>query len=236
MFIPRHSPFVGNIRQQEWTTGIGKLKGDALQHFPPEQRQSSGWPWRVTPFGRSHHSKVAFRRQCAFRGQTSLAGCLWAEWTGWNWNLTPELKRYKVDFIPFNKQPINLQCLHLWFDMFCHCSGQEQLRQTYFRSFSFIRSPISLQICCELKLLSQFAFNLDIDSELISAEELARRAAGMLRKEEEEAEGTAEEMKYGSGGEGGRRKMMEGAREMMIKHHLFSWDLWLSDENKAKKW
>lgn len=69
--------------------------------------------------------------------------------------------------------------------------------------------------------MAQFAFNLDIDSELISAEELARRAVGMRTGTEEEEE---EREEMNGRAEGGQWKMREGARDMLIKHHLFSWE------------
>uniref|UniRef100_A0A914GXD7 Uncharacterized protein n=1 Tax=Globodera rostochiensis TaxID=31243 RepID=A0A914GXD7_GLORO len=47
---------------------------------------------------------------------------------------------------------------------------------------SFVHPPHNRLICCELKLLAQFAFSLDVNSELVSAEELARSAAAGMAK------------------------------------------------------
>jgi hypothetical protein len=51
-----------------------------------------------------------------------------------------------------------------------------------------------VQIKCELRVLSQFAFNLNPDWELPA------------RKEQSQP-------------------LKDGVRDMLVKHHLFSWDL-----------
>ncbi|KAI1732181.1 rab-GTPase-TBC domain-containing protein [Ditylenchus destructor] len=102
---------------------------------------------------------------------------------------------------------LNEQSPHLWFDILCNSNGQDLLRKKYYHSWSFIRSPISKQIKCELRILSQFSFNLNVDSETKSKP--ASKSKNGLR-----------------GHEGGEKQpLKENVRDMLIKHHLFSWDL-----------
>ncbi|KAL3083746.1 hypothetical protein niasHS_008236 [Heterodera schachtii] len=141
---------------------------------------------------------------------------------------------------------LNEQCLHLWFHIFCHQPGQDALRQRHFRQWSFIRSP--------LKLLGQLAFNLDVDSELVSADELlasrtegggATTAAQMLAAKLCVEEMPSSQMmaknaaadngtEINGGGSVGMTTtattttallLRDGVQDMLIKHHLFSWDL-----------
>lgn len=66
-----------------------------------------------------------------------------------------------------------------------------------YHSWSFIYSPCWVQIKCELRILSQFAFNLNPDWEL------------PLKKANES------------------QPLKDGVRDMLVKdgYHLFSWDL-----------
>lgn len=117
---------------------------------------------------------------------------------------------------------LNEQCLHLWFNIFCHSIGQDVLRKRYYYSWSFIRSPASQQICCELKLLMQFGFNFNVDSEIIYAEELKTTAASSTNKQ------NLDEIKDNGDKKGLLRNgipLKEGVRDLLIKHHLFSWDI-----------
>lgn len=63
-----------------------------------------------------------------------------------------------------------------------------------YQPWSFINSPGWVQIKCELRILSQFAFNLNPDWELPPKKEQSQ-------------------------------PLKDGVRDMLVKHHLFSWDL-----------
>ncbi|XP_067118564.1 small G protein signaling modulator 3 homolog [Centruroides vittatus] len=86
---------------------------------------------------------------------------------------------------------LNEQVLHLWFEVLCSCVS---VVQKWYHVWSFIYSPGWVQIKCELRLLSQFAFNLNPDWELPIKNEPSQ-------------------------------PLKEGVRDMLVKHHLFSWDL-----------
>uniref|UniRef100_A0A7M5XAK7 RUN and TBC1 domain-containing protein 3 n=1 Tax=Clytia hemisphaerica TaxID=252671 RepID=A0A7M5XAK7_9CNID len=87
---------------------------------------------------------------------------------------------------------LNEQVLHLWFELFCLV---KDINQNWYDEASFIRSPGWIQIKCELRILSQFSFNLSIDSEL---EEAPKKTAVNMKGD---------------------------VQDMLVKHHLFSWDL-----------
>uniref|UniRef100_A0A1A9ZR04 Small G protein signaling modulator 3 n=1 Tax=Glossina pallidipes TaxID=7398 RepID=A0A1A9ZR04_GLOPL len=87
---------------------------------------------------------------------------------------------------------LNEQVLHLWLEVLCSC---HEIVQKWYYSWSFIDSPGWVQIKCELRILTQFAFNLNPDWELPP-----RRG-----KESQ--------------------PLKDGVRDMLVKHHLFSWDL-----------
>nr|CAD7426265.1 unnamed protein product [Timema monikensis] len=78
---------------------------------------------------------------------------------------------------------LNEQVLHLWLEVLC----------SYY-PWSFLNSPGWVQIKCELRVLSQFAFNLNPDWELPPKKEQSQ-------------------------------PLKDGVRDMLVKHHLFSWDL-----------
>ncbi|XP_069671579.1 small G protein signaling modulator 3 homolog isoform X1 [Periplaneta americana] len=86
---------------------------------------------------------------------------------------------------------LNEQVLHLWLEVLCSCV---EVVQKWYQPWSFIYSPGWVQIKCELRVLSQFAFNLNPDWELPA------------RKEQSQP-------------------LKDGVRDMLVKHHLFSWDL-----------
>ncbi|XP_068674823.1 small G protein signaling modulator 3-like isoform X1 [Montipora foliosa] len=101
---------------------------------------------------------------------------------------------------------LNEQCLHLWLETLCAC---EDVVSKWYHPWSFLRSPGWVQIKCELRTLASFAFNLSIDWEL-----------------------TGESKAQVVDGFGGQKKLQEvtqpmkdGVRDMLVKHHLFSWDL-----------
>lgn len=86
---------------------------------------------------------------------------------------------------------LNEQVLHLWFEVLCSCLP---VVHKWYQPWSFINSPGWVQIKCELRLLSQFAFNLNPNWELPTQREPSQ-------------------------------PLREGVRDMLVKHHLFSWDL-----------
>ncbi|KAL3073338.1 hypothetical protein niasHT_038695 [Heterodera trifolii] len=108
---------------------------------------------------------------------------------------------------------------------------------------------IFFHICCELKLLGQLPFNLDVDSELVSADELLARneggsattAAQMLATKLCVDEAAVPSTTAKSAADDGTEingvgmtttattttalLLRDGVQDMLIKHHLFSWDL-----------
>lgn len=87
---------------------------------------------------------------------------------------------------------LNEQVLHLWLDVLC---SSDNCLEKWYQKFSFINSPAYVQIKCELRILSQFSFNLNPDYELPVKKDV-----------------TSQPLK-------------QGVAEMLVKHHLFSWDL-----------
>ncbi|KAF7698496.1 hypothetical protein HF521_005006 [Silurus meridionalis] len=75
------------------------------------------------------------------------------------------------------------------------CSSISAVEKWY-QPWSFLRSPGWVQIKCELRVLSKFSFSLSQDCELPA------------KKEEKE-----------------QRPLKEGVQDMLVKHHLFSWDI-----------
>uniref|UniRef100_A0A4X1W0M7 Small G protein signaling modulator 3 n=1 Tax=Sus scrofa TaxID=9823 RepID=A0A4X1W0M7_PIG len=67
--------------------------------------------------------------------------------------------------------------------------------EKWYQPWSFLRSPGWVQIKCELRVLCCFAFSLSQDWELPA------------RREEE------------------KKPLKEGVQDMLVKHHLFSWDI-----------
>uniref|UniRef100_A0A4W5Q234 RUN and TBC1 domain-containing protein 3 n=1 Tax=Hucho hucho TaxID=62062 RepID=A0A4W5Q234_9TELE len=88
---------------------------------------------------------------------------------------------------------LNEQVLHLWLEVLC--SSMPAVEKWY-QPWSFLRSPGWVQIKCELRVLSKFAFSLSQDCELPA------------KKEEKD-----------------QRPLKEGVQDMLVKHHLFSWDI-----------
>ncbi|XP_064419470.1 small G protein signaling modulator 3 isoform X2 [Latimeria chalumnae] len=86
---------------------------------------------------------------------------------------------------------LNEQVLHLWLEVLC---SSLQTVEKWYQLWSFLRSPGWVQIKCELRVLSKFAFSLSQDWELPA-------------KKEPSAE------------------MKPGVIDMLVKHHLFSWEL-----------
>lgn len=88
---------------------------------------------------------------------------------------------------------LNEQILHMWLEVLCSCAD---IVQKWYHPWSFVNSPGWVQIKCEIRILSQFAFNLNPDWELPP----------------KKLPDTSQPLK-------------DGVRDMLVKHHLFSWDL-----------
>ncbi|KAK0397471.1 hypothetical protein QR680_002140 [Steinernema hermaphroditum] len=80
---------------------------------------------------------------------------------------------------------VNEQCLHLWLELMCKNPMQDVIRKQYYHSDSFIRSPAWMQIKCELRLLTQFSFSLDVDYEISSTEKAKKKCANALQQIDE---------------------------------------------------
>ncbi|PAV77441.1 hypothetical protein WR25_09213 [Diploscapter pachys] len=118
---------------------------------------------------------------------------------------------------------VNEQCLHLWFELLCAPTDQEHIRNKYYHSWAFIRSPAWKQIKCDLRLLCQFSFNLNMDFEIEDKEKKPKKKSNGImisgKKTILSTVATANEYKAGE------EPLKQGVTEMLIKHHLFSWDL-----------
>nr|CAB3266036.1 small G protein signaling modulator 3 homolog [Phallusia mammillata] len=95
---------------------------------------------------------------------------------------------------------LNEQVLHLWLEVLCSCLP---VVKKWYHPWSFLLSPGWVQIKCELRLLSKFTFYLPPDSELPKTKELSAKKSST----------------------GSNESLKEGVRDMLVKHHLFSWDL-----------
>ncbi|XP_050313746.1 small G protein signaling modulator 3 homolog isoform X2 [Anthonomus grandis grandis] len=73
--------------------------------------------------------------------------------------------------------------------------SSSEIVQKWYQPWSFIYSPGWVQIKCELRILSQLSFNLNPDWELP-----VKREAN-------------------------NQPLKDGVRDMLVKHHLFSWDI-----------
>ncbi|XP_071129039.1 small G protein signaling modulator 3 homolog isoform X1 [Mytilus edulis] len=87
---------------------------------------------------------------------------------------------------------LNEQVLHLWLETLCSCVD---IVEKWYHPWSFMRSPGWVQIKCELRLLSQFSFNLSMDWET------PKQTITTFKP------------------------FKDGVKDMLVKHHLFSWDL-----------
>lgn len=74
-------------------------------------------------------------------------------------------------------------------------ASNEDVVSKWYHPWSYMSSPGWVQIKCELRILSKFSFNLNPDWELKQ------------------------------GGEGQGSPLHEGVKDMLVTHHLFSWDL-----------
>lgn len=73
--------------------------------------------------------------------------------------------------------------------------SSDNVLEKWYQPFSFINSPAYVQIKCELRILAQFSFNLNPDYELPVKKDTTNQP------------------------------LKKGVAEMLVKHHLFSWDL-----------
>ncbi|KRY39539.1 Small G protein signaling modulator 3 -like protein [Trichinella spiralis] len=113
-------------------------------------------------------------------------------------NLTHDLARVSSMDVKFRSLVclgLNEQALHLWFELLCTSNGD--LVDQWYQPWSFIRSPAWVQLKCELRLLAQFVFKLNSAWELPTT----RKRPG-----------------------NNHRPIQESVRDMLLKHHLFSWD------------
>ncbi|OCT85508.1 small G protein signaling modulator 3 homolog [Xenopus laevis] len=88
---------------------------------------------------------------------------------------------------------LNEQVLHMWLEVLC---SSLPTVEKWYQPWSFLRSPGWVQIKCELRVLSKFAFSLSPDWEL------------PVKREDKE-----------------KKPLKEGVQDMLVKHHLFSWDI-----------
>uniref|UniRef100_A0A7E4V5X8 RUN and TBC1 domain-containing protein 3 n=1 Tax=Panagrellus redivivus TaxID=6233 RepID=A0A7E4V5X8_PANRE len=127
---------------------------------------------------------------------------------------------------------LNEQCLHLWFEILCSGTQYNVLREKYYHSYAFLRSPAWQQIKCELRLLSQFSFNLSIDLEIL--EKAGTSSGGVVSRLQMLSTGQSKngfrksqsiDASLSGASTTNKQPLKEGVRDMLIKHHLFSWDL-----------
>ncbi|VDK58357.1 unnamed protein product [Cylicostephanus goldi] len=84
--------------------------------------------------------------------------------------------------------------------------------------FTLYRSAIK----CDLRLLSQFSFNLNVDFEIEGMEKKKKTAPGMMTSMKKKIMST---VMTGEHKQNGEEPLKKGVTDMLIKHHLFSWDL-----------
>lgn len=88
---------------------------------------------------------------------------------------------------------LNQQMLHEFFTIIC--LSQTKILKKYYQEQSYLRSPVWRLVRAELRLLTQFVFNLNPLSEL---PESCHPKSPVSK---------------------------DGVRDMLVKHHLFSWDI-----------
>ncbi|EPY88551.1 small G protein signaling modulator 3 [Camelus ferus] len=102
---------------------------------------------------------------------------------------------------------LNEQVLHLWLEVLC---SSLPTVEKWYQPWSFLRSPGWVQIKCELRVLCCFAFSLSQDWELPVKREHPCPVACDRRAVPVQEEKTP---------------LKEGVQDMLVKHHLFSWDI-----------
>ena len=75
-------------------------------------------------------------------------------------------------------------------------ASNEEVVSKWFHPWSYMSSPGWVQIKCELRILSKFSFNLNPDWEL----------SGQQHQDDQ-------------------KHIHEGVKDMLVTHHLLSWDL-----------
>ncbi|KPM08727.1 Run and tbc1 domain-containing protein [Sarcoptes scabiei] len=103
---------------------------------------------------------------------------------------------------------LNQNCLHDWFESIC--TGNQSIIEKSYGPNSFLRTPAWKLIKAELKLLIQFSFYLSLNMEL----ELMRTKSSEKRTQQQEEDGDQNSP-----------VTKEGVCEMLVKYHLFSWDI-----------
>ncbi|KAK2160806.1 hypothetical protein LSH36_127g18070 [Paralvinella palmiformis] len=119
---------------------------------------------------------------------------------------------------------LNEQVLHLWLETLCSCVD---VVEKWYYPWSFMRSPGWVQIKCELRILSQFAFTLSQDWEL---PEKKKRLIKEMRRNIQDILLSQFSFNLSQDWEIPLKKdlsrpLKDGVRDMLIKHHLFSWDI-----------
>uniref|UniRef100_A0A183SRU7 RUN and TBC1 domain-containing protein 3 n=1 Tax=Schistocephalus solidus TaxID=70667 RepID=A0A183SRU7_SCHSO len=142
--------------------------------------------------------------------------------------LSPEELLYRVHLY-FHRELV----LHLWLEILCSC---EEVVTKRYHPWSFLRSPGWVQIKCELRVLSQFAFHLyplwEITAHLESSKALAtyehksfHKAKLPLRLLSKLRLGVRPLDPSDSWDFGAFKRDTESTGDMLVKYHLFSWEL-----------
>merc|ERR1719499_80452 len=111
---------------------------------------------------------------------------------------------------------LNEQVLHLWLESL---ASNEEVVRKWFHPWSYMSSPGWVQVKCELRLLAQFSFNLTCDWELKPHLQEGAARESSPRKKKSSASTTA------SVAVDQAKPLQDGVKDMLVKHHLFSWDL-----------
>ncbi|VDK37696.1 unnamed protein product [Taenia asiatica] len=136
---------------------------------------------------------------------------------------------------------LNELVLHLWLEILCSC---DEVVTKWYHPWSFLRSPGWVQIKCELRVLSQFAFHLDPLAEVsekvcqkrdhsdsgkgTEVRRLFRAAKMPLRLLSRLSLGGLRPLRDYQRLEqdfGAFRYDFESTGDMLVKYHLFSWEL-----------
>ncbi|XP_071486409.1 small G protein signaling modulator 3 homolog [Diadema antillarum] len=118
-------------------------------------------------------------------------------------NLTHDLAHAQMDvkFRSLACLGLNEQVLHLWLETLCSC---DSVVEKWYHPWSFLRSPGWVQIKCELRILSKFAFSLSQDWELPLKKDIWSRSPNLPQS---------------------LPALRASICDMLIKYHLFSWEL-----------
>ena len=116
---------------------------------------------------------------------------------------------------------LNEQVLHIWLEVLASC---ESVVNKWYTRGAFMNSPGWVQIKCELRILCEFCFNLHVNRELpnrnsakdSSTSTIVQSIGGLIAPPGNAAQAASS---------AGTKPMKEGVRDLLVKHHLFSWDL-----------